>query len=143
MIVTKNRITAHPSNIIDLEKMGVMQKMTASFSFGITMTNYALSHEVFRHFLATTKVQYDVIVMRIFMNEAFLGLVHHFNAPIVGFSSFGASKWSNDLVGNPTPLSFVPHSFLVKFAGKMSFYQRVWNVLAYLSESIFMDWYYM
>lgn len=107
------------------------------------MTNHTLNHEVFQSFLRDNKIQYDVIVMVVFLNEAMLGLGHYFNAPIVGFSTFGASKWSNDMVGSPTPLSYVPHHFLVKFDGKMSFFERICNVLSHISESIYMDWYYM
>lgn len=106
------------------------------------MTNFTLNHEVFQKFVYTNKVKYDVIVMEIFMNEAFLGLGPLLNAPVVGFGTFGASKWSNDMVGNPTPMSYVPH-FQVKFADKMNFFQRVANVLMYLSESAFMSLYYM
>lgn len=122
--------------------MGVLEKLNLILKFGTTMTNFTLNHEVLQNFIDTTRVQYDVIVMEVFMNEAFLGLGHHFNAPIVGFSTFGASKWSNDMVGNPSPMSFVPHIQL-QFLDKMTFFQRVINVLAYLSENVFMDWYYM
>lgn len=126
--------------------MGAIKKLQTSFAFGLTMTNYTLNHEVFQHFLRDTRdsdVHYDVIVMLTFMNEAFLGMGHYFNAPIVGFSPFGASKWTNDLIGSPTPLSFVPHHFLVKFADRMSFFERVWNVQAYVLEELFMNWFYM
>lgn len=122
--------------------MNFVEKLNTIFKFGIAMTNFTLNHEVFQKFLYTTKVKYDVVVMEIFMNEAFLGLGHYFNAPIVGFSTFGASKWSNDMVGNPTQMSFVPH-FQVKFTDKMTFFQRVVNVLMFLSESVAMDWFYM
>lgn len=123
--------------------MSFTEIMDMTFKFGIIMANFTLNHEIFQHFLHTNRVQYDVIVMLIFMNEPFLGLGHYFNAPIVGFSSFGASKWSNDMVDTPTPMSYVPHHFLVKFSWKMDFLQRFWNVMMYLSESAYMYWYYM
>lgn len=123
-------------------RMGMIEKLTMILRVGMTMANFTLNHEVLQHFLDTEKTQYDVIVMEIFMNEAFLGLAHHFNAPIVGFSTFGANKWSNDMVGNPTPLSCVPHMQLT-FTDKMTFFQRVINVLSYVSEEILMNWYYM
>ncbi len=121
--------------------MSFLNKLNLIFNVGVSMTNYTLRHDVVQKFL-DTKVKFDVIVMEVFMNEAFLGLGHYFQAPIVGFSTFGASKWSNDMVGNPTPMSYIPH-FQVKFSDRMTFFQRVGNVLMYLSESVFMDWFYM
>ncbi len=125
-----------------MDNKSVAEKINFILNFGILMTNYTLNHEVFQHFLRENDVHFDVIVMEIFMNEAFLGIGHYFNAPVVGFSSFGASKWSNDMVGTPTPMSYVPHIQL-KFADKMSFPQRFVNVLTYFSETFFMDWFYM
>lgn len=129
-------------NIIEMDDMRFVDKLNLIFNVGVAMTNYTLKHKVLQKFLHTTKVKFDVIVMEVFMNEAFLGLGHHFQAPVIGFSTFGASKWSNDMVGNPTPMSYIPHG-QVKFSDRMSFFQRVGNVLMYLSESAFMDWYYM
>lgn len=128
-------------NIVEMDDMGVIDKLNLICNIGVLMTNYTLSHDVVQHFL-DTKAEFDVIVMEIFMNEAFLGLGHHFRAPVIGFSTFGASKWSNDMVGNPTPMSYIPH-FQVNFSERMNFVQRVGNVLLYLSESAFMYWYYM
>ncbi|KAJ6640035.1 UDP-glycosyltransferase UGT5 [Pseudolycoriella hygida] len=129
-------------NITDMESMGVAEKLNLTLTFGVIMANFTLTHKVMQNFLSTDNVAYDVIVMQIFMNEAFLGIGHHFKAPIVGFSSFGASKWTNDMVGTPTPMSYVPHIQL-KYTDRMTFFQRVCNVLAYVGETLYMDWIYM
>lgn len=129
-------------NFTEMDDLGFIDKLNIVFNIGVSMTNYTLNHPVLQTFLHTTNFKFDVIVMEVFMNEAFLGLGHYFGAPVVGFSTFGASKWSNDMVGNPSPMSYIPH-YKVKFSDRMTFFQRVINVLMYLSESAFMDWHYM
>lgn len=132
-----------PSNMLtNSQNMGTAERIKFILSFGLAMTNYTLNHEVFQNFLRTNKIQFDVVVMEVFMNEAFLGIGHYFNAPVVGFSTFGASKWTNDMVGTPTPISYVPH-LQIKFTDRMTFPERAINALAYLGEAIFTEWYYM
>ncbi|KAJ6644050.1 UDP-glucosyltransferase 2, partial [Pseudolycoriella hygida] len=128
-------------HLIHMDGMNFVDKLNLIFNIGVAMTNYTLTHDVMRTFLHTN-VKFDVIVMEIFMNEAFLGLSHHFQAPVVGFATFGASKWTNDMVGNPNPMSHVPH-FQAKFSERMTFFQRVINVVMFLSESVYMKWFYM
>ncbi|XP_037038185.1 UDP-glycosyltransferase UGT4-like isoform X2 [Bradysia coprophila] len=132
-----------PSNMLtNSDNMGMFEKIKYILSFGLTMTNFTLNHEVYQNFLRTNDVHFDVIVTEVFMNEAFLGMGHYFNAPVIGFSTFGASKWTNDMVGTPTPMSYVPH-LQIKFTDRMSFPQRAMNVIAYAVELFFMNWYYM
>lgn len=89
-----------------------MHKIVARrYNLGIMMTNFTLNHPVIEKFIATDQ-DFDVIVLEIFLDEALLGFAHRFKAPIIGFSAFGASKWTTDLVGSPSPLSFIPHPFL-------------------------------
>lgn len=81
------------------------------YQMGIDISNFTLAHPVTKKFIATDQ-KFDVVVLEIFLNEPMLGFAHKFNAPVIGFSTFGASKWTTDLVGSPSPLSYVPHTFL-------------------------------
>ncbi|XP_055537421.1 UDP-glycosyltransferase UGT5-like isoform X2 [Wyeomyia smithii] len=58
---------------------------------------------------------------------------HHFKAPCIGLSTFGASKWTTDLVGTPAPPSFVPNPFL-SLTDRMSFSERMLNFVMSLAE---------
>ncbi|CAO1423153.1 unnamed protein product [Diamesa serratosioi] len=114
----------------------VWEIVTKIYAMGVTLTNFTVQHPKFQQLIAS-KQQFDVIILEVFMTEALLGLGHVFNAPVIGVSTFGASKWTNDLVGSPTPLSYVPHPFL-SFTDKMSFVERTGNIMMSLFESIYM-----
>lgn len=70
------------------------------------------------------------------------GFGQHFNAPVIGFSTFGASKLTTDLVGTPSPLSYVPNQSL-DFTDHMIFVQRIGNTLLSGMEEIAMHFDYV
>lgn len=102
-----------------------MLNWLAKMSFHIS--NYTLSHKVTQEFLNNPAEQFDVIIMEIFLNDAMFGFGHHFNAPIIGLSTFGSSQRTNDLVGTPAPLSYVTN-FRLSYTDRMTFSQRLVNV---------------
>ena len=114
----------------------VWEIVTKLYAMGVTITNFTVQHPKVQQFIATQQ-KFDVIILEIFMTEALLGLGHVFNAPVIGVSTFGASKWTNDLVGTPTPLSYVPNPFL-SFTDKMNFVERTGNIMMSLFETIYM-----
>lgn len=89
----------------------IMKAIENVYSMGITISNFTLRHPVTKKFLESRQ-EFDVIILEIFLTEPLLGFAQKFNAPIIGVSTFGASKWTTDLVGSPSPLSYVPHPFL-------------------------------
>lgn len=107
-------------------------------NMGIFITNFTLTHPRMTAFLADPNEHFDLVICEIFINEAMLGLGQHFKAPIIGFSTFGSSMWSNDLVGSPSPLSYVPHPFL-SFNNRMTFTQRVINTVMTLVQRLVYD----
>ena len=123
-------------NLLDSNDNNVWEKVTEVYSMGVAITNFTLQHPRVQQFIAT-KQKFDVIILEIFMTEAFLGLGHVFNAPVIGVSTFGASKWTNDLVGTPTPLSYVPHPFL-SFTDKMCIVERAGNIMMSIFDSAYM-----
>ena len=62
-----------------------------------------------------------------FMNEALFAMSHLFKAPIVVFSTIGASPWVNGLVGNPAPWAHSP-PMILGYSDKMTFLQRTTSV---------------
>lgn len=106
----------------------IYYKIQVLHEMGLLITNFTLYHPRMAEFLARRDQHFDVVVCEIFANEAMLGLGHHFGAPVIGFSTFGASPMTRDLVGTPAPLSYVPHFFLT-LSSRMSFVQRLENTL--------------
>lgn len=98
-------------NLLDMQGHSISKIIQDLYGMGITMSNFTLNHPVTKKFLETDQ-EFDVVIVEIFMSESLLGFAHRFNAPVIGISTFGASKWTTDLVGSPSPLSYVPHTFL-------------------------------
>lgn len=129
-------------NFLDFDNMSFLDKMTLIFDIGIKHTNATLRHPAFQKLMNSPDEHFDIIILEIFLNEAMFGLAEHFKAPIIGFSTFGASKWTTDLVGTPSPPSYVPNAML-GFTDKMSFVQRVGNTLVAIFDYLYVDFVYL
>lgn len=105
------------------------------------ITNHTLRSRAFST-LITSNEHFDVIVMEVFLNEAMVGLSHLFGAPIVGYSTIGTTKSTSDMVGSPSPLSYIPHCML-PFTEEMNFVQRTYNTMITVFETIFFHFAYM
>ena len=103
------------------------------------IANWILSSRNLRDFIKT-KQQFDVIVVEVCANDYFLGFGQHFNAPVIGLSTLGASKWTTDFVGLTNFPSFVPHT-LNPYTDRMTFWQRIYNSLTFWYEDLVMPYY--
>uniref|UniRef100_A0A023EW79 UDP-glucuronosyltransferase n=1 Tax=Aedes albopictus TaxID=7160 RepID=A0A023EW79_AEDAL len=122
------------ANLLDIAKKGVIESIKNTYDFGHRITNSTLTDPAVIDLLASNET-FDLIVLEIFMNDAMIGFCHHFNAPCIGVSTFGASKWTTDLVGTPSPPSYVPNAFL-GFSDRMSFKERLLNTLMSATEIV-------
>lgn len=93
-----------------------------------------LKNEELQKFLKT-KQHFDVVIVEQFMNDAQKALSTHFNAPLIIFSTVGANSWINPLVGNPSPLSYIPESML-DYSYNMTFFQRVVNTITFVANEL-------
>lgn len=115
------------NNLLDMNKMQFWQTALMMHFMGVALTNLTLTHPAYTKFIAT-KQHFDVVIVEMFLTEPLLGLGNVFDAPVIGVSTFGAHKWTTDLVGTPNIASFVPHTFL-GYTDQMSFGQRLKNSL--------------
>lgn len=127
-------------NILDFENFDTYTKLKNLYGLGLMLTSHTMSHPKVVDLLKS-KTKFDVIVLEIFVNEAMIGLGHHFNAPIVGISTFGANNWINDMVGTPSPLSYNPH-FMLEYTEHMSFNQRIHNIFVNMLDYGMMKFWY-
>lgn len=95
------------------------------------IVRFDLSRPNVRNLIETAS--FDLVIVEMFAEQALLGLGQHFGAPIIAVSTFGASAWTNDLVGNPSPHSYVPHAFS-PYASKMNLPARINNLLLDVAE---------
>ncbi|XP_058832777.1 UDP-glycosyltransferase UGT5-like isoform X2 [Topomyia yanbarensis] len=122
------------SNMLSFAEKGIFESIKETYRYGHTVTNETLKQPAVVKLL-TSNEKFDLIVMEAFMNDAMLGFAHHFNAPCIGMSTFGASKWTTDLVGTPAPPSYVPNPFLA-FTDHMSFKERLINTVMGVTEAL-------
>ncbi|XP_053677533.1 UDP-glycosyltransferase UGT5-like [Anopheles nili] len=121
-------------NLLDMANQGIWESITLTYKFGQMLANITLQHPNVGKLIASNE-KFDLVVMENFLNDAHLGFAHHFKAPCVALSTFGASRWTNDMVGTPSPISYVPHPFL-SFTDRMSFVQRIGNTLMNVMDMV-------
>lgn len=116
-------------NFIDLTDKHFWEWNALSFAIGMDMTNWTISSKNFQDFLKI-KQHFDAIIVEVLLNDALLALGNYYDAPVIGLSAFGASKFTTDLVGTPNFASYIPHTNN-PYTDRMTFWQRMYNSLAY------------
>lgn len=102
------------------------------------MSNYTLNHPSIVKLIRERSTTFDVVIVEQFCTESLFGFGQHFRAPVIAVSTFGASKLTNDMVGTPSPPSYVAHAFSV-YSDRMSFWQRSGNMLLTIFENVLME----
>jgi hypothetical protein len=118
-------------NVFEMEKKGILALLPI-FSSYIEMCEQTINHTDVQKLIHSGN-KFDVVIVEMFINDAQNVLAPHFNAPLVLFSAVGVNTWINQLVGNPQPLAYIPDVFF-GLSGKMSFFQRLLNTVAYVGE---------
>lgn len=96
----------------------------------MNMTEKALASQAIKD-LKNSNEKYDLVIQFWLACEAFIGLSHHFNATVIGFSPVGSSTFMDYHTGNISPTSFVPN-LMLPYTSEMTFYQRTINTLTTL-----------
>ncbi|XP_055304712.1 UDP-glucosyltransferase 2-like [Sitodiplosis mosellana] len=136
-----SRKTWAANNGIEYNNIYFWDVMKKYYEAAELLVNLTLSSQNLRDFIKT-KQHFDVVVLEICLNDHLLGFGQHFNAPVIGLSAFGASKWTTDLVGSPNFASYVPHT-INYYTDRMNFWQRMYNSLTFWFEDIAMPYYYI
>jgi len=95
--------------------------------FFVDITRLVLANkEVTESLLPPGKDHYDLIIVEAIRSDAYYGFASHFNAPIIGISTFGTDWNIDELVGNVSPLSYTP-LVTAGLTDRMTFGERVTN----------------
>ncbi|XP_055610278.1 UDP-glycosyltransferase UGT5-like [Uranotaenia lowii] len=108
---------------------------------GPTLSTLLMSHPKVKELLQANR-SYDAVISECFVSEALYGFADHYKAPLIVFSPFGASMWTNELVGTPYPYAQIPHVFL-SYTDRMTFWERfvntaLWNIDSFYYRNIFL-----
>lgn len=115
-----------------LKRVDIMHQM------GTKMSKILLEEPAVQALLKENRT-FDAVICEVFMNEAHFGFAEAFRAPLIGLSPFGACHWTTDLVGTPTPLSYVP-DVLLQFNDHMDFTQRAINLAFTAFRLVYQSW---
>lgn len=120
--------------------MHFWQMANAVYDVSVNLTESILRSQNFYNFIRERQ-HFDVVIFEVFMCDAMVGLGHYFDAPIIGFSTLGPTKWTSDLVGLADMPSHIPY-ISNGFSDRMTFLQRVYNSLSYWYEDLAQPWKY-
>ncbi|XP_017005908.2 UDP-glycosyltransferase UGT5 [Drosophila takahashii] len=109
------------------DPMNLWQENNFINKFFVDVTRSVLTNkEVTETLLPPGKDHYDLIIVEALRSDAYYGFAAHFNAPIIGISTFGTDWNIDELVGNISPLSVTP-LVTAGFTDRMTFGERVTN----------------
>ncbi|XP_065361634.1 UDP-glucosyltransferase 2-like [Calliphora vicina] len=94
--------------------------------FGAKMVVNVLEHPKVKDIMKNEK--FDLIILEALYCDALYALGQHFNAPMVGVSTFGTINFVDVLVNNISPMSYIPHMSL-PFDNHMNLQERLVNVV--------------
>ncbi|KAH8312600.1 hypothetical protein KR044_011632, partial [Drosophila immigrans] len=134
-------MAAHKSRILENSRKPMITRLPIFHGMGLELTRALLEQPAVQSLLKENRT-YDAVICEVFLNEAHFGLAEHFKAPLIGLSSFGASSWTTDMVGTPSPPSYVPHCML-QFSDRMSFWERTHNLLYTAYEFVYQRLFYL
>ncbi|XP_073845090.1 UDP-glycosyltransferase UGT4-like [Musca autumnalis] len=103
---------------------------------------YDRSYEMSHNLLVDEQVRimmanesFDLIIIDITLTEALFGLGEYFGAPMVAISYWSTMTSIDELVGNTTPLSYIPNLIMLrKYNQNMNFWRRWLNVIVFTVE---------
>ncbi|EDW84184.1 uncharacterized protein Dwil_GK13277 [Drosophila willistoni] len=114
--------------ITDLgDPMNIWEENNFENGFFLNITTKVLENkEVQKRLLSKGKAQYDLIILEALRADVLYAFGAHFNAPIIGISTFGTDWDIDKLVGNTSPLSYIP-LITAGLSDRMTFSERISN----------------
>ncbi|XP_058974186.1 UDP-glycosyltransferase UGT5 isoform X2 [Musca domestica] len=129
------------NNLFSHHERSMVENVMNYYKMGISWTDLVLSEPNVQELMASNHT-FDAVICEVFLSEALFGLSEHFKAPLIGLGTFGAALWNTDMVGSPSPPSYVPGTGM-KFTNHMTLTERVGNLAFVTFDRLFMDLYYL
>uniref|UniRef100_A0A1I8Q3X2 UDP-glucuronosyltransferase n=1 Tax=Stomoxys calcitrans TaxID=35570 RepID=A0A1I8Q3X2_STOCA len=136
-----NAAAATLRNFFELNERSWYGRIFTRFDLGIQLTEVALKEPKVQQLLNSNQT-FDAVICEVSLSEALFGLSEHFKAPLIGLGTFGAISWNTDMVGSPSPPSYVP-LLMIRLTDRMTLMERVQNLAFLTLEKMIMEWYYL
>ncbi|XP_057670661.1 uncharacterized protein LOC130902488 [Diorhabda carinulata] len=109
--------------------------------FGAACTRNVFENKDVQKLLNSNET-FDVVIAEMLMTDSLITLGCHFKAPVILLSPLSPPAWVNNVVGNPSPPSYVPNPF-VSYGEKMTFWERSSNAMMELLQKLDLEfWFY-
>ncbi|XP_067012230.2 UDP-glucosyltransferase 2-like [Anabrus simplex] len=112
------------------------------WELGSLISDKVLQHPNVQEVIHSKNQHFDLVILDAFIYEAFLGFAHRFKAPVILLCPFGGTHWMHNMVGNPSPFSYIPDTF-VNFNDHMTLPLRVYNTLVRVIGILGRELYYL
>ncbi|KAL1491840.1 hypothetical protein ABEB36_012375 [Hypothenemus hampei] len=129
-------------NLLEMKKdnfLKVMVNMIGAFQRFLTLTFDDPKVQQMIH----SGEKFDAVILEQLTNDAHKVFAHIFNCPLIILSSMGPNSWVNDLVGNPSPVSYAAHFTVGDFSKDLSIYNRASNLVAYIGDYLLSNFYFL
>ncbi|CAH1101263.1 unnamed protein product [Psylliodes chrysocephalus] len=121
-------------NYFQMEQMNPFFIAPLTNDLGEKCVKATFESEDVKKFLQSNQ-HFDAVIVESLFTDGLAAFACHFNAELITLSPLGAVQWINDVIGNPTPSSYVPNVFL-GFSEHMNFWERSQNYLISLITSL-------
>ncbi|KAM7361144.1 UDP-glucosyltransferase 2-like isoform 2-T2 [Cochliomyia hominivorax] len=114
--------SAKPNNFVEI--------MGFSWYYS-TIVQDVLNNTNVQKLLNSPEEHFDLVILETLQTDVFLGIAEHFNASIIGVSSYGTDPYIDNLVNNISPSAYTPlHTGT--FTERMNFKERLENMWDHL-----------
>ncbi|XP_050298919.1 UDP-glycosyltransferase UGT5-like isoform X1 [Anthonomus grandis grandis] len=120
-------------NLYEMDKANPIAIMRQMSNIMSEIVNNTITHPKMIE-LTNSNEQFDALIIEVFHLDALKAYASIFNCHQILLSSAGPSSWVNPTVGNPQPVSYVPHMFSGDFSKNLSFWNRSKNLVFYLLD---------
>ncbi|CAG9768855.1 unnamed protein product [Ceutorhynchus assimilis] len=110
----------------------------------ISFYNETFRHPNVQNFLKEDQT-FDLVIIECLWSDSLLVFQEIYNCPLAIFvHTGGVNPWAYEMVGNPLPISYVPHYWLLTDgANALTFFERLHNLLFFLFDHVqnyFISW---
>lgn len=134
--------TMSKMNLFELQSRGILTMMYQMSYMWTRDSNDTFYHPKVRQLLDSNQ-QFDAVIVEHFWNDALKVFAYIYGCPLIVLSSVGPNSWVNPTVGNPEPVSYVPHILVDDFSKDLSIWNRANNMAYYIMQYLvtrFISW---
>ncbi|XP_066259817.1 UDP-glycosyltransferase UGT5-like [Euwallacea similis] len=119
-------------NQIDMyedSNLGLLDKMHLYQNLMTCWVNITMFHPKMRALMASNN-KFDVVIMEDFFNLAHKYYAHYYDCPLILLSTMGPTSFVANLLRNPLPPTYVPHTMLSHAFDFHNYWHRLTNIVS-------------